>query len=190
MLFSPELVVPCTERTKQLKEKSKVKIDPFNAAADLRKQKAAKEKRVQPVQPTWAPNIPKSKSVLPSSSAGMQRPVSLKGNKDTKLAEDAELLRELASVASVAAALDPVLPAKEAFVSSMTRKAVDPVQRLPNILRRPKSTKMKQNGNTSNAWNSLFIFYRSQLHNIPLSSSSRLAKVAHVVVTTSFLFTT
>ncbi len=65
-VFSPELVVPSTERTKQLKEKSKEKVNPFNAA-DIRKKKAEKEKSVQPVQPKWAPNIPKSKSVLPSS---------------------------------------------------------------------------------------------------------------------------
>ena len=88
------------------------------------------------MQPTWAPNIPKSKSMLPSSAASLKRPVSLKGNKDIELAEDAEFLREVASVAAEGAVLDPVLPAKEGgsmgpdtSESSLKKKAVDPVQR-------------------------------------------------------------
>jgi hypothetical protein len=51
MLYRPALVVPSTERSKQLKEKTTVKNTPFNAA-DLRKKKVAKDKGVQPVQPT------------------------------------------------------------------------------------------------------------------------------------------
>jgi hypothetical protein len=88
MLFSPELVVPSTERIKQLKEKSKEKVNPFNAA-DIRKRNAEKEKS-QTVQPTWAPHILKSKFVLPTSTASLLRHFSAKGSKNTKLAEDAE----------------------------------------------------------------------------------------------------
>jgi hypothetical protein len=79
--------------------------------------------------------------MLSSSAASLKRPVSLKCNKDTELAEDAELLREVASVAAEGAVLDPVLSAKESAVtgpkdaseSSLKRKAVDPGQPLPRI---------------------------------------------------------
>ena len=124
--------------------------------------------------------------MLPSSAASIQRPVSLKGNKDTKLAEDAELLRELASLASVAAdgaVLDPVLPAKEGAAMgpdraakdafSLKRKAVtvDPDLRLPRIQRKTKNSKVERNGFMSNAWICLFIFCRPPLPNFPLSCS-------------------
>jgi hypothetical protein len=82
--------------------------------------------------------------MLPSSAASLKRPVSLKGNKDIELAEDAEFLREVASVAAEGAVLDPVLPAKErnatgpkdASESTLKRKAVDPGPPLPRIQRK------------------------------------------------------
>jgi hypothetical protein len=81
------------------------------------KKKTVKDKGVQPVPhgpQHSAPNIPKSNSMLSSSAASLKRPVSLKCNKDTELAEDAELLREeVASLAAEGAVLDPVLSAKE-----------------------------------------------------------------------------
>ncbi len=46
-----------------------------------------------------------------------------------------------------------VPPAKEASESSLKRKAQDP---LPIIPRRRNTSKVKQIGNMSNAWNSLF----------------------------------
>jgi hypothetical protein len=45
MLYSPELIVPSTERSKQLKEKTKVTVTLFNAA-DLRKKTIANNKGV------------------------------------------------------------------------------------------------------------------------------------------------
>ncbi len=100
-----------TERSKQLKEKTKVKGTTFNSA-DLCKNKTAKDKGVESVQPTWAPNIPKSKSTLPSIIASLKRPVSDKSKKDTDLAEDAVLLRQVASVAAEGAVLFPDHPAR------------------------------------------------------------------------------
>jgi hypothetical protein len=66
MLYNSELVVLSTERDKQLKAETNEKVNPFNAAA-VRKKKAEKETTV--VEQSWAPNIPKSKFVLPSSAA-------------------------------------------------------------------------------------------------------------------------
>jgi hypothetical protein len=68
MLYSSELVVQSTERDKQLKAKTKDKGNPFNTTA-VRKKKAEKETKV--VEHSWAPNIPTSKSVLPSSTASL-----------------------------------------------------------------------------------------------------------------------
>ncbi len=149
MLYSPEPVVPSTERSKQLKEKTKVAVNQFNAA-DLCKKRAAKDKGVVPVQPNWAPKIPKSKSMVQASAASLKRPASLKNKNETDLVDDAELLIQVASVAAEGdvecAVLDPDLPAKEAMgpdcaakdasESSLKRKAVDPVPRLPRILRK------------------------------------------------------
>ncbi len=84
MLCSPSLVVPSTDCSRQLKEKTKVKVNPFNAAA-LRKKKTAKDKGAVPVQPTWAPNIPISKSMMPDSAASLQN--------ETNLSKDSELQR-------------------------------------------------------------------------------------------------
>ncbi len=118
-----------------MKEKTKVKVTLFNAA-NLRKKKTAKDKGVVRVQPTWAPNIPKSKCMVPASAASLKRPASLKNKKETKLSEDAEGDAE-------GNVLDPDLPAKEgasaakdASECSLKRKAVDPVPSLPRIPRK------------------------------------------------------
>ncbi len=57
-----------TERDKQLKEKTKEKVSPFNAAV-VRKKKAEKEAKV--VEQKWAPKNPTSRSMLPSSTASV-----------------------------------------------------------------------------------------------------------------------
>ncbi len=73
MLYSPNLVVQSTDRSKQLKEKTKVQVNPFNAA-EIRKKRIAKDKGDVPEQPTWAPNFPKSKGMMHASAASLMRP--------------------------------------------------------------------------------------------------------------------
>lgn len=151
MLFSPDLVVPSTERIKQLKEKIKEKVNPFNAAA-IRKKKAAKEKeKTSAVQPTWAPNIPKSKSVLPSSAASLRRPVSAKGSKNAKIAEEDQLVE---SEIGEELADPPVVPppaevcaAPEDAVQSLKSKAAP---QLPRVPRKRDTSKVKLSRNTRN----------------------------------------
>jgi hypothetical protein len=89
MLFSPSLGVPSTDRSKQLKEKIKVHVYPFNAS-EIRKQQLTKDKGVVPEQPRWAPNIPKSKGMMQASAASLMRPASLKDKKTTQLTDYAE----------------------------------------------------------------------------------------------------
>ena len=149
MLFSPDLVVPSTERIKQLKEKIKEKVNPFNADA-MRKKKAAKEKeKTSTVQPAWAPNIPKSKSVLPSSAASLRRPVSAKGSKNAKIAEEDQLVE---SEIGEELADPPVVPppaevcaAPEDAVQSLKSKAAP---QLPRVPRKRETSKVKLSRNT------------------------------------------
>ena len=141
MLYSPELVVPSAYRSKQLKEKTKALVNPFNASK-IRKEKQSKDKAVVPEPPRWAPNIPKTKGMLPDSAASLKRPAKFKNKKPSDDAEgdDSEgdigrAVSELPDVGRVV--LEPEVPAEEAIsaatdVSSRKRKAPS----LPTIPRR------------------------------------------------------
>jgi hypothetical protein len=89
MLYSPNLVVPSTDRSKQLKEKAKVQVNPVNAP-EIRKKKIVIDKGVVPEQQTWAPNIPKSKGMMHARAASIMHSASLKDKKETQLTDDAE----------------------------------------------------------------------------------------------------
>ena len=73
-------------------------------------------------QPTWAPNIPKSKLMLPCSAASFKRPVCHKRLKEKDAAEDAELLLALSEPAVKSAATDLADASETAL--PLKRKAV------------------------------------------------------------------
>jgi hypothetical protein len=136
MLYSPELVVPSAYRSKQLKEKTKAVVNPFNASK-IRMEKQSKDKAVVPEPPTWAPNIPKSKGRLPDSAASIKRPASLKNKKPTDDAEGNDADGDIDAEGDVGrAVLDAELPTKEAQVPipPVPRKRKAPS--LPTIPRR------------------------------------------------------
>jgi len=108
--------VPSTYRSKQLKEKTKAVVNPFNAST-IRMEKQSKDKAVVPEPPTWAPNIPKSKGRLPDSAASIKRPASLKNKKPTDDAEGNDADGDIDAEGDVGrAVLDAELPTKEAQV--------------------------------------------------------------------------
>jgi hypothetical protein len=81
MLFSPNLVVPSTDCSKQLKETTKDQVNSFHAA-ELRNKNIAKEKGVIPEQPMCAPQHSKiqrydagqcCQSHAPCESQGQER---------------------------------------------------------------------------------------------------------------------
>jgi hypothetical protein len=133
------LVVPSTDHSKQLKEKTKVQVNPFNAS-EIRKKKLAKDKGVVPEQPTWASNIPKAKGMMHASAASIMRPASLKDKKETQLTDDAEGDDAEGDVGG--AVLDPELPTKEGNsaandVSQFSRKRKAAlVRKFPDIPRK------------------------------------------------------
>ena len=138
MLYSPELVVPSTVRSKQLKEKTKVVVNPFNAPK-IRKEKQSKDKAVVPEPPRWAPNIPKPKGMLPASALSLKRPASLKKpipeDQDTGNDAEGDIGGDNAEGDVGRAVLDADLPTKEVEVPiPVPRKRKAPS--LPNIPRR------------------------------------------------------